>query len=640
MQIGQLNRLMRKPLTQRVSLLHVAGPIVLVVLLAVIQIIGLRESHRQAELRAQLNAQNFGSVMAESISGTFSNIDLTLQEVAANLKAESAKPQFDKDSFESTLLNLKNRVPSLESLRVTNADGEVIYGTAMPQPINVSDRDYFQTLQTRATDNMVISPPLMGRLLKRWILICARRYTLPNGRFGGIVYGAIEVEGMAERLSGRKIKMGDQDLFAVVDNESNMIARYLHGKQDMQFVGQKIPSLKFVNFLNSGAETQVFTTVSSVDKVERIFYYQRIAGNTLNLIVGLSTDDAFAEWRREALFAGLTTLIFAIVACSGSYLLYSLHKQKLLTINDLDDALSLNSLVIDNSPVGIQAFHEDGQCMLVNQELTNIVGGTREDILRQNFRRLESWQKSGAAAAAEQALATKQTIRLEANITTTFGKVLRLEWIFTPFLRHGELKLMTIVRDCTDMYQAREALEDSNRKLATLCSTDSLTNVLNRRGFDESLVKEWRRAARSRQPLAMAMIDVDFFKQYNDLYGHQKGDECLSSVARILREQVMRPGDSIARYGGEEFAFIGPGTSLEDALHVMERVRTAVLELAQTHANSPFGCITVSIGVSALIPEEGYTPKSLIRSADEALYRAKSDGRNRVASASEIKRRA
>jgi|GEM_PF-813072 len=640
MQIGQFNRLMRKPLTQRVSLLHIVGPILLVLLLAAIQAIGLHASHRQAELRAQLNAQNFGSVMGESISGSFSNIDLTLQEVIANLRSESEKPQFDKKTFENILFNLKNRVPSLLSLRVTDVDGEVIYGTDMPLPLNVSDRDYFQTLQTRTADSMLISPPLMGRVVKRWVLVCARRYNLPNGRFGGIVYGTIEVEGMAERLSGRKIRMGDQDLFAVVDSESNMIARYVHGKQDMQYIGQKIPSLKFVNFLNSGAETQVFTTVSSVDKVERIFYYQRIAGNSLNLIVGLSTDDAFAEWRREALFAGLTTLIFAIVACSGSYLLFSLHKQKLLTISDLDDALSLNSLVIDNSPVGIQAFHEDGQCMLVNQELANIVGGTREEILRHNFRRLESWKQSGAAAAAEQALATKQTIRLEANITTTFGKVLRLEWIFTPFLRHGELKLMSLVRDCTAMHHAREALEESNRKLATLCSTDSLTNVLNRRGFDEALVKEWRRAARNRQPLALAMIDVDFFKQYNDLYGHQKGDECLSTVARILREQILRPGDSIARYGGEEFAFIGPSTNLEDAMHVMERVRAAILELAVSHANSPFGYITVSVGVSALVPEEGYTPKSLIRSADEALYRAKADGRNRVATASEVKKRA
>jgi diguanylate cyclase (GGDEF)-like protein/PAS domain S-box-containing protein len=612
----------------------------LIILLAAIQAIGLHASHRQAELRAQLNAQNFGSVMAESISGSFSNVDLTLQEVIANLKAESEKPQFDKESFATTLLNLKNRVPFLLSLRVTNVDGETIHGTDMPQPINVSDRDYFQALQTHPTDSMLISPPMMGRVAKRWILVCARRYNSPNGQFGGIVYGTIEVEGMAERLSGRKIRMGDQDLFAVVDNESNMIARYVHGKQDMQWVGQKIPSLKFVNFLNSGEETQVFTTVSSVDKIERIFYYQRIAGNSLNLIVGLSTDDAFAEWRREALFAGLTTLIFSIVACSGSYLLFNLHKQKQHTISDLDDALSLNSLVIDNSPIGIQAFHEDGQCMLVNQELANIVGGSREEILRHNFRRLESWKQSGAAAAAEQALATKQTIKLEANITTSFGKVLRLEWIFTPFVRHGELKLMTIVRDCTDMHRAREALEESNRKLATLCSTDSLTNVLNRRGFDEALVKEWRRAARNRQPLALAMIDVDFFKQYNDLYGHQKGDECLATVARILREQVLRPGDSIARYGGEEFAFVGPSTSLDDALHVMERVRTAILELAISHANSPFGCITVSIGVSALVPEEGYTAKSLIRSADEALYSAKADGRNRVATASEVKKRA
>lgn len=640
MQFGRLNRALARPLSRQVRVMHIAGPILLVALLALIQIVGLSESYEQSRIRAELSAQNIGSVMAESIAGTFRNIDLTLQDAIADFNSQSRPPTADRSTFDVRLEKLRQRVPSLVSLRVTDAMGEVRYGTEPIREINVSDRDYFQSLKNNDSENLVISPPLMGRIIKKWILICARRYNLPNGEFGGIVYGSIEIEGMPERLSGRRIKLADQDLFTVVDNDANLIARYVHGKQDMQFVGKKISSSNLANFLKSGAETDVFSSVSPIDQIERITYYQRIAGNSLVLIVGMNTDDAFSGWRREALFTGITTVIFSILVFTGSYLLYGLHQQKLKTVRELDDALNINRLVIGNSPVGIQAFHANGQCMLANQAVAVMVGGTQEDLLKQNFRDLESWKKSGAVDVADRALATGQTCRFEADIVTSFGKALRLEWIFTPFISHGESKLMTILRDCTEVHRAREALVESNRRLTALCSTDSLTDVLNRRGFDEALVKEWRRAVRDRKPLALTMIDVDFFKQYNDHYGHQKGDESLLAVARILSQHILRAGDVIARYGGEEFAFIGPATSIDDALHVMERIRAALENLALPHALSPFGCVTVSIGVAALIPDEGYTPKALIRSADEALYRAKADGRNRVAIATGIKKRA
>jgi diguanylate cyclase (GGDEF)-like protein len=163
-----------------------------------------------------------------------------------------------------------------------------------------------------------------------------------------------------------------------------------------------------------------------------------------------------------------------------------------------------------------------------------------------------------------------------------------------------------------------------------LSTTDGLTGLANRRYFDEMLEMEWRRAARQNLPLAAAMIDVDLFKNYNDHYGHQAGDECLRQVAGVLSRLVGRAGDLVARYGGEEFVFIGPATGGDNALDLAESIRAALEDLALPHAQSPLGIVTVSIGVAAMIPADGQTPFGLLQQADEALYLAKHRGRNRV----------
>ena len=178
--------------------------------------------------------------------------------------------------------------------------------------------------------------------------------------------------------------------------------------------------------------------------------------------------------------------------------------------------------------------------------------------------------------------------------------------------------------------QRTRQLEESNRKLTALSSTDGLTGLANRRCFDEVLEREWARAKRNNEPLALAMLDVDFFKPYNDHYGHQQGDECLRRVARVLAETIKRGVDLAARYGGEEFAFIAPATCASDALRMAEQVRGALEALALPHEKSVLRCVTISVGVAVMVPGEQQESTLLVRTADQALYQAKSMGRNRV----------
>jgi diguanylate cyclase (GGDEF)-like protein len=174
------------------------------------------------------------------------------------------------------------------------------------------------------------------------------------------------------------------------------------------------------------------------------------------------------------------------------------------------------------------------------------------------------------------------------------------------------------------------ALEESNRKLAELSATDSLTGIANRRRFDETLAVEWARARRNSEPLALCLLDVDLFKDYNDHYGHQAGDDRLRQVADVISQHVRRSGDLVARYGGEEFAFISPGVDSDRALAVAHTVCAALHERCLPHARSPFGVLTASIGVAVVVPGRTDTPEELFRKADEALYEAKRSGRNRV----------
>jgi diguanylate cyclase (GGDEF)-like protein len=166
--------------------------------------------------------------------------------------------------------------------------------------------------------------------------------------------------------------------------------------------------------------------------------------------------------------------------------------------------------------------------------------------------------------------------------------------------------------------------------LRNLVNYDGLTGVFNRRHFDDMLDQEWRRHLRTQASLALAMIDVDFFKRYNDRAGHQAGDDCLKAVARCLSQNTRRPGEIVTRYGGEEFAVILPATAAEDALKYGQWLCQQFALLAMPHPDRDDGLdiVTVSVGLSAVVPSMAGESKLLVRAADSALYRAKRSGRN------------
>jgi diguanylate cyclase (GGDEF)-like protein len=202
-------------------------------------------------------------------------------------------------------------------------------------------------------------------------------------------------------------------------------------------------------------------------------------------------------------------------------------------------------------------------------------------------------------------------------------------------LRNMQLALQNqnqqLAREIEERQRVEAQLADANRKLEKLATIDKLTQLANRSLFDETLANEWSRMQREKNSLGLILCDIDYFKKYNDAYGHLAGDKCLQKVAAALGKQVRRTTDLVARYGGEEFAVIMPNTSLEGAKEIAEHIQGEIRAMKLPHTDSEISDIlSLSLGVAATIPVADSHPESLVASADQALYRAKKGGRDRI----------
>ncbi len=233
-------------------------------------------------------------------------------------------------------------------------------------------------------------------------------------------------------------------------------------------------------------------------------------------------------------------------------------------------------------------------------------------------------------------------------LSTNCGALMALLRVFSERSRRdldslvsANLKLLAQAEEMDkknrELTETRRQLEHRNRDLERISLLDTLTQIANRRRFDALLRQEWRRCARDEAPLSLVFCDIDYFKRFNDTYGHQAGDECLVRVAQAMEETLNRPADLVARYGGEEFIALLVDTAIDGARMLAERMRARVEALRVEHRASGAGpYLTVSLGVASVVPRPAVRPEDLVDLADRALYAAKEGGRNRVVAADEL----
>jgi diguanylate cyclase (GGDEF)-like protein/PAS domain S-box-containing protein len=330
-------------------------------------------------------------------------------------------------------------------------------------------------------------------------------------------------------------------------------------------------------------------------------------------------------------------VLLQLFIIAGIFILFSItvsmERQK-ATERKLQEIVSLHRLVTENSRDVIIVADFDGNRSYVSSAAQSMGGWKPEEAA--------AFGSLGLVHPEDQhkIVTTMRTLRsgcedalVECRVRKANGEYLWVEAALRLIRDPGTgipSGILNTVRDISERKRSEQQLREAYRAVEALALTDVLTNLANRRRFDQYLATEWRRSMRDCQPLSLLMLDVDLFKMYNDTYGHQRGDSCLKQVAEACKDVVSRPGDLVARFGGEEFVVALPNTESDGALQVANEICESLRGRRLPHSSSPYGIITISIGCATLVPQAGRYAPELIAMADHAMYTAKHNGRNQV----------
>jgi diguanylate cyclase (GGDEF)-like protein/PAS domain S-box-containing protein len=581
----------------------------------------LWDGRRDAEQQADRAAANMASAVEQDIARSIENFDLSLQGVMQGLDEPEVTPLTGK-ARSMALFDNAATAPYLNAIFILNETGKVAEGSrqSVTSGSDFSDRDYFKVHRDNPNIGMYLSPPLKSRVNDGWIMAVSRRISKPDGSFGGVVMGTIQLayfQALFEHLS-----LGQNGTIALFQNDGTLVARKPYQQLD---VGRDLSNAALFQHYPA-TRTGHFQTVSTVDGIPRRFTFSRVKDLPLVISVGTSITEIYASWRQKALTIGIAMagLILATLALA-MLLSHELIRRKRAD-SLLRDSEARYRHLADNSSDAIILRDPKGRRKYASSAFFPMLGRTPEEMGPEGLEPYLHPDSLGTPPKTLQRLRTgEQRVVALLQYGHPNGNWMWLEAISSGiFDENGNMtEIVTNLRDVT----RRKVAED---KLAAAAVTDGMTGLGNRRAFDERLEQEWQRAIRAQSSLALLMIDVDFFKAYNDTFGHLQGDGALTLVSTCITENLRRPTDFAARYGGEEFVVILPDTDDVGAFHVAENIRKAVAARALVHPASQTTVLTVSIGLTSRRPVHGGEASSLIRLADAALYQAKQNGRDQT----------
>lgn len=573
---------------------------------------------------------NLTLAVERDLSSEIRAIDLTLRAVVG-LMARTGFEHSSADLREGLVLERLSSSRYLDAVVILDEHGDAMFDTRqhiLPTTVNFSEQDVFAAHRDRPDVGLFISAPYPSRLVDRlWTIGVSRRLSYPNGNFAGVVLAAVQVQDLQAAFEG--MRLGSRGTMTLIREDGVVLAR---NPADARLLGRDLGSAGPVRQMQLARSGQ-FLAVAAIDGVERFYTYRHLDGAPLIFNVALAVSDIYDSWwRKAALISGLTGILVIAMLTMVIRLHRELARRKDAELATRRSETSFR-LLAENSSDMVSHIDLVGRRLYVSPAAAEIFGRPLEELMgRAALDDVAPEDRTFVQNSFRRLWRGERTITFEARILRPDGEQVWIEASARPLLNDATGKpegYVTVARDVTDRKLAEA-------RLTALARTDALTDLANRRVFDEALDREWHRARRNEAPLSLLLIDADRFKLFNDSYGHLAGDACLQRLADAAAEIGRRPADVVARYGGEEFAILLPETGAADAGLLAEGLRAHIETLTLPHeANPPAGVVTVSIGVATACPWSApdCTPVALVAAADASLYRAKQSGRNRVVAA-------
>jgi diguanylate cyclase (GGDEF)-like protein/PAS domain S-box-containing protein len=573
------------------------------------------------------------------------------------------------DHCRAQLDRLEAMHPSFNTIGVLSPDGVVVCHTLLDEPKKVSLQGIVDEVLRDGAPDVFVSHFLHGPVTGHPVIFVARPLVTPWGAKTGVVYISIDLNAfseLADRISGQD----NRTLIMLEPGTGIVLASSASARLKLGLVFPDDGLVEAMRAQANGGHVE-----ASLNGAPTIFGFAPLPGAETSgamVAVGTPRQDVLASVNHQTLLNfGLALAAIALAICSAWLLGYysqvrparqladvaerigegDLNARTALeswqapefrrlgdTLDEMAERVQLTNqafkasearykllaentadLVIHIDAGGRRTYASPASQALLGYAPQELVGGDPLDLAHPHDRpqlamTLETLQGGGESPALQYRARRKDGTYVWVEVT---GRALG-----------ANLGVMVSIRDISRRKSAEDHLEEANRNLLMLASTDGLTGLSNRRSFDKALVRELARCARDGLPLALLLVDVDHFKSYNDSYGHQEGDECLKRLSHLLRGMARRPGDVAARYGGEEFAVILPNTSADGGYQFAENLRTSVEALNIPHCRSSYGIVTVSIGLACEIPIG--VDSAILQHTDAALYAAKARGRNRI----------
>ena len=630
--------------------------ITIMVLLAAIPFVYFEKKYHQ---------KNANETIEKTIQVQQVFVDNWLNNRMSNILAISGLPtvkELDLERMEIAFKSFDNSHAEFDSIAYINEEGISEVHTSGTTGINFSDRHYF--LEAKKGNNH-ISDVLVGRQSGAQIIIVSTPIYDSAGNFKGAIIGTVLLTTINHIMSQFQDESSETYL---IDRNGMLITKSRLGE-----IGESIHTDLYKNALEGKPITHFYETIpgekvlgnyrwvhgnqwliigeTTVNKVYESFYnltfmfiiiilFGSIVGLVLLKFVSTQIETPIRRVLEGARRVGQHKFNYRIEP--SSYEIDAIEFQELYkNFNNMNDIIESYIATLKENEEQFRMITKYSSDMITIHDANGkylYVSSAGKEVLQYEDHEVIGYEGNYFIHPddIEKTNGNLKELLADGYVVATY-RIRRKDGQYIWFEsslkclkeKTGELQIIGISRNITERKEAEQKLEEANRLLKDLSEKDGLTGIWNRRKFDEKLQVEWSRALVNLQSLSLIMLDIDYFKKYNDTYGHQAGDDCLRQVANAIERAVGKTQNSVFRYGGEEFSVLLPETDLAGAERVADMIRKSVENLQIQHLASevsPF--VTISLGINTIFPTEKNTINQFIEGADQALYQAKQTGRN------------